>query len=110
MSEVMYRAWVMPTFCEPANYWFDEHPVLKHTKCGVWIDVYGKKKFINTQSRKQFAYATEEDAIVGYIKRTEAYIRILQGKLTKAQDELSIAKGIKPKQTLLLCDFSSVQR
>lgn len=110
MSETMYRAWVMPTFCEPANYWFDEYLILKHTKCGVWVDVFGKKKFINTQSRKQYAYATKDEAIVGYIKRTEAYIRILQGKLYRAQDELSIAKGIKPKQTLLLCDFSSVQR
>lgn len=110
MSETMYRAWVIPTSCEPANYWFDEYPVLKHTKCGVWVDVYGKKKFVNTQSRKRYAYATKDEAIVGYIKRTERYIKILQRKLNRAQNELSVAKGIKPQQTLLLCDLSSVQR
>lgn len=106
----MYRAYISQTFCESAKYWFDEYPITKRTKCGVWVDVYGKKKFINTQSRKQYAYATKDAAIVGYIKRTEAYIRILQGLLNRAQDELNMAKGIKPQQTLLLCDFSSVQR
>lgn len=110
MSEVMYRAWVTPTFCDPAEYWFDEYPVLKHTKCGVWVDVFGMRKFINTQSRKQYAYATKDEAVVGYIKRTERYIKILQAKLDRAQDELSIAKGIKPQVTLLLCDLSVVQR
>ena len=110
MSEVMYRAYVQPTFCDPAKYWFDEYPVLKHTKCGVWVDVFGKKKFINTQSRMQYAYSTKDEAVVGYIKRTERYLCILQGKLNRAQDELNIAKGIKPQVTLLLCDLSSVQR
>ncbi len=104
----MYRAYVSPH--NGGIYWFEELLILKTTKCGVWVDNYGKKKFINTQSRKQYAYATKDEAIVGYIKRTERYIKILQGKLNRAQDELSAAKGIKPQQTLLLCDLSSVQR
>ena len=110
MSDVMYRAYIYPAYCDSAKYWFDEFPILKHTKCGVWVDVYGKKKFINTQSRKQYAYATKDEAIVGYIKRTERYIKILQAKLDRARDGLDTAKGTKPQVTLLLCDLSSVQR
>ena len=76
--------------------YFDEYLVIKATKCGVWISLYsGKKKFINTNARKQFAYATKEQALDGFIKRKERHIAILESQLENARCGLHAALKLK---------------
>lgn len=105
MADVMYRMFSYPCFNDPCFY--EEYPILKHTPCGVWVDHWGKRKFINTQCRKQFAYATKEEAHKGYIKRTERYIKLLKARSERAQQELDTVIGIKPQPVPLL-EFKEV--
>lgn len=74
-----------------------KYPILSTTKYGVWIDCYGKKKFVNLTCRKTFAYKTVEEALEGYIKRTEVYIKILKSNLYVAEGGLKHAKKVQGK-------------
>ena len=77
--------------------YYQKYPILSTTNCGVWIDVYGKKKFVNLTCRKQFASKTVEEALEGYIKRTEVYIKILKANLYLAEEGLKHAKKVQGK-------------
>jgi hypothetical protein len=65
-----------------------EYEVLKETRCGSWIEVLGKKKFVNHSCTKQFAYKTIEDARTGFLYRKNSQIKILVAQLKDAQRSL----------------------
>ena len=58
-----------------------QYPVIKETLKGVWLDVYGVKKFVLTDARKRWACPTQEEALFGFIKRKEKQALILRGQL-----------------------------
>ena len=64
--------------------------VTKHTKMGVWIDVYGSKKFVLKDSHKRYACPTIEEALVSYQARKSRQIRILTHKLATAKAALEL--------------------
>lgn len=59
--------------------------VIKETKCGSWIEVNCKKKFVNHNCTKQYAYKTIEDAKFSFICRKNAQIKILTYQLQEAK-------------------------
>lgn len=99
---VFYRAYYESAW-RPC-WWFDEFPVIKRTKCGVWIkrDYDPKPRFVLNDSRKKFAYPTKEEAMTGYIKRTECYIKILRSNLERVTEQLAGAKGEPFAKPILL--------
>lgn len=63
------------------NFGLLRFPVVKETRCGVWIIVYGKKKFVNTSAKKQYAYKTREEALKGYLARKHCQLGILKSQI-----------------------------
>ncbi len=72
-----------------------EYPVIKETREGIWIDRYGKKKFILLSARKKFACFSKEEALESFIARKERQIDILESRLSQAKDATARAKIIK---------------
>jgi hypothetical protein len=66
--------------------------VINTTTHGVWIDVYGKKKFILISARKRYACPTIEEALESYHARKKRQIRILKYQLAKAEAALRLQK------------------
>ena len=64
--------------------------VIKHTPCGVWIDHYGSKKFVNTNARKRYAWATKEEALESFHARKRKQARLLRWQLKKAEAALKL--------------------
>jgi len=87
-----------------------EFVLLKETKHGYWIIpesikgslswlwyVESNKKWIPKESKKRYAYPTKEQALVGYIKRSERRIKILKGQLSDTISGVSRAKYLLEK-------------
>ena len=55
------------------------YPVLRHTKCGVWIMIpYSKEKFVLKGSGRRFAYSEEKDALHSYkIRKNRQHARLV---------------------------------
>lgn len=68
----------------------DEFPVIKETKCGVWIDIYGQKRFVNLEAKKKYACRTEEEALESYRARKRRQIKILEHRLAEAKAALAL--------------------
>lgn len=66
------------------------YPVIRHTKCGAWLDVYGKEKWASKTSKRKFACPTKEQAKKSFIARKKAQIRILRRKLKTAEEALEM--------------------
>jgi hypothetical protein len=66
----------------------DIFDVVKETICGSWIDLIGKKKFVNHTCVKQFAYRTEEEALLNFIHRKDKQILILNSQIKQAENSL----------------------
>lgn len=71
----------------------DKFEVIKHTKCGVWINLWGdKKKFILDNTHKKWACKTIEEAKISFIKRKEKQLDIYTNKLRHVNEFLSMAR------------------
>jgi|GEM_PF-4503303 hypothetical protein len=54
------------------------YPVLRHTRCGVWIRVGFAEKFVFSDPRgRRFAYADEQKALFSYRIRKERQHHLL---------------------------------
>lgn len=71
----------------------DTYPVLKTTAAGVWLDVYGDKRFVLNAARKRYACPTIEEALASYHARKARQIRILRQQLVRAEVAASL-KGV----------------
>lgn len=72
-----------------------EYPVISETKTGVWILVYGEKKWVSLETKKRFAYPTPDEAYENFIKRTQRCIKILKSQLKRAE---SFLKADRPAE------------
>lgn len=88
----------------------EEFEVSRETpKCyviGENTDIHGfenfsGRRYIRKAGKKRFAYPTKEEALHGYIKRTEAYLKILGKKVDFASECLRQAKEYESLQVLL---------
>lgn len=74
-----------------------KYEVIKETKCGVWIALNrhaGKKRFVNLNSVKKYAYPTLKEAREGYLQRKKAQVRICTSKLELAWKALELAEQL----------------
>jgi len=72
-----------------------KYPVIKHTAKGTWIDLGFGKRFVLRTARRRFAAATQADAMVCFRARKQSQIRILRGKLKRAEQALELCDGIE---------------
>lgn len=67
--------------------------VISHTPKGVWLDVYGEKKFVLGTSRKQYAVPTEELAYLDFLYRSNRYVNMMQARIKARQESMMDAVG-----------------
>ena len=75
----------------------DEYGMIKETPMGYWIGYpdqkySGFKKWVSKTCTKRFAYPTKEEALTGYIKRTERRLMILKHHIVQCKKGLDLAK------------------
>jgi hypothetical protein len=80
-------------FNKRVELYVQKFPVVKTTSCGVWINVYEKKKFVNLKSFKKFAHETIEEAKIAFEKRKEKQIRILENQLKSVKIALTLSRS-----------------
>lgn len=59
----------------------EKYRVTKRTPCGAWIYVYGKPKFVLNDTRKRFAFPTEDEAKVSFFARKRRQLEFLQSQI-----------------------------
>lgn len=64
--------------------------ILSRTKCGIWIDHHGEKKFVNLTLNKKFACESEELARESFVRRKKRQISILSSQLEDAEKALRL--------------------
>ena len=70
-----------------------EYVILKTTKHGAWIDVWGVKKFVKLDARKRYACPTKEEALASFRARKQRQIKLLRAQLTKAETALNLSEA-----------------
>jgi hypothetical protein len=76
----------------------EEFDLLKETPKGYWINIGDKNwpisKWVPKKSKKRFAYPTEKEALVNFIKRTEKREKYLKRDLYACQEGLKLANEL----------------
>jgi hypothetical protein len=68
--------------------YFREFDVIKETPRGVWIDIYGAKRFVLKEARKRYACPSKEEAKESFKARKTRQIKILTKQLENAKRAL----------------------
>lgn len=63
----------------------EEYEVLKHTPTGVVINIGTGTRFVKNGTRKQFAHASNKEAIESFVYRKRAQRRIVRNQLDRAE-------------------------
>lgn len=63
------------------NITLSKYPVIKHTNKGVWLNVYGTKRFVLNDSVKKFACPSKYLAKKSFLARKNRQVSILEKKL-----------------------------
>lgn len=71
-----------------------EFDVIKHTRCGVWLDVFGTKKFVKTKARKRWACPSRREAYESFLARKKKQKRILESQLDRVEQSIHIITKI----------------
>ena len=79
-----------------------EYEVKKETKCGYWIDLLGKNKWVSKKTTKRFAYPDKDQAMESFKKRKKRQIKILKANLEIAECALALVNSKKPTNKLPL--------
>ena len=66
------------------------YPIVSHTKCGYWVDIYGHKKWVSNSSKKRFAYPTKAEAIKSFRARKNRQIVILKAQIEHCEAALEL--------------------
>lgn len=59
--------------------------VVKETPCGVWIDVYGSRRFVNLKLFRKWAWPTKEEAMVSLLARKRRQRLLLREQLARVE-------------------------
>jgi len=72
-----------------------KYTIIKKTKCGVWIEQYGRKgkKFVNLLKRKKFACETPQEALEQFLHRKQRQQCILEEQLKHIKISINLAKN-----------------
>lgn len=80
--------------------YLSRYPVIKETPKGVWLNVYGSRKFVLKESRKRFACQTEAEALNSFIARKKRQQCILTAQLGYVEHVLDRAADMKGEPRL----------
>mgnify|MGYP006943670495 CR=1 FL=1 len=69
-----------------------KYPVIKVTPKGVWLNVYGDRRFVRTEARKRYACPTEQEAYLSFVARAERRCRILEEQAATTRHGIRLAK------------------
>jgi len=75
----------------------EEYLILTYTEKGYWVDLGWRKRWINRESKKKFAYPDKKDAWVNFVRRTRKHISILKNLLQNAEENLELIKNYNEK-------------
>lgn len=67
------------------------YPVIKQTREGKWIDVYGKRRWVSDSGKKRFAHPTEEQANVSFLHRQRRRLEILGAHVAQVRAALTMS-------------------
>lgn len=67
-------------------------PIRKLTPCGVQIDVWGRRRFVNLGSHKRYACPTEAEAMESFKARKQRQVGILRYRLAEAEAALRLER------------------
>lgn len=67
-----------------------KYAVVKHTPCGVWLDI---GRFVKKDARKRFACPTKEAARESFIARKERQAAIHQARANRASNAIKQIEG-----------------
>lgn len=70
------------------------YKVVRETKCGVWIDIGYKLKWISLHARNKFACQTEKEAYKQYIRRKSYRNHCIEFELDRNNATIIAAKEI----------------
>jgi hypothetical protein len=94
-SEAYWRAECHEyTIVDNAHVYYEAFPIMRRTKQGVTLDVYGKPKkvlerwYTGKATIKRFAWPTKEEALTSLWYRKTKQIALTQSKLATAISEL----------------------
>ena len=59
----------------------EQFRVVKETAKGVWLDVYGRQRFVLQAARKRFACPTRAEALESYRARKRRQVGLLRTRL-----------------------------
>ena len=77
-------------------------PVIRETKCGVWLDVgFGESKFVLRDAKRQWASPTEEQAKHKFIQRKRRQIQILSRQIDDIKKALASIRA--DEETYKVC-------
>jgi hypothetical protein len=71
------------------------HRVVRHTPKGVWLEAYGREKFVLREARKKWAHPTKKGAMVSFRKRKARQVVILRAQLQRAERALEVANAVE---------------
>jgi len=87
--------------------------IISETSKGVWIDHWGKKKFVlHGDDGKRFGYRTKEAALISFKKRKSRQIKLLVGQLQNVEKVWQdlVGKSVSDVETLEGFRFMDVGR
>lgn len=92
---VLYRVQSMK-YRDKTELYCHTYPIVKVTPKGNWIEVFGlglkgDRKFVNSNTRKQWASLTEKQALIAFYYRKIRQIRILESQLINTKEALVVA-------------------
>jgi hypothetical protein len=89
--------------------YLDTFRIIKETAKGVWINHWGKEKFVLAgDDGKRLGYRTKEAALNSFRKRKARQLRILNAQIQNVQLIQHITKGITPAELEKHSSFRSL--
>lgn len=64
--------------------------VVKHTPKGVWIEEFGRKRFILSTANKRFALPNKEEAMISFLARKRRQLTILKAQVSHVEQVIII--------------------
>lgn len=80
------------------------YPIVKRTKCGVWIELWrgGKRKFVNLECVKKWACPTIEEARDSFYRRKSRQMSILSHQFNIVERVLEVFNAKSPIREIKL--------
>jgi len=76
----------------------ETYKILRTTPKGVWVECFGKDKFVLLAAQKRFACPTKKEALESLLARKKKQISILSDKIRNAESAMAVVCKIAKKE------------